>query len=747
MTQTLFAALQLEGARGLWAVVWLILVLAGAAFLYWTYRGIFQRSERRLTWWLLLLRGAGLLMLILMLVKPTWTRESEQVEPGRVALIIDNSRSMGLPDESGASRYDRARAAAEKIQKELASSSGARLAVDLYDLTPNRTARPLTELPKEPTVDATDLTTPLRKALKRRRTRPMAAAILISDGADNSGRPDFRNWEDTGVPIHTIGFPRSVKLDLAVREPQEVPRSVLIHNDLSVGVPVAKVGQPALKATVTLRRGGEVLATKEVDLPAGDVEQLVPLTIRPDQPGEFEITAAVEAGVAETDTSNNAVNFRLNVVANPIKVLYLEGFLRYEYKYLKSHLEEDPDVSVVALPRRLSPDAPGGEGARGALTEEQLKNFDVVILGDMEGDYLTGSEYQALLGWLDGKNHSLLVMGGYHSFGPKGFRDKPLAAALPVVFATIENPQSEKPFALELTDKGKLHPIFQVNSDTVQSAKMWKEAVLDGMSLVQKAKSGAYVLAVNAAVQVEGQPAVAVAVQRAGGGGQVMMLCPDTTWKWSRLPRFQGQSDTLYGRFWSQTLRWLAGRAQDDQRPLLTVRTERPIYEANKKVTVRAIRQARPGTDLTGSQIAIEITDPKGKPLPGLVPKVDSADPDMARVEFYPPAAGVYRVSAELKAQNKLLANQNGEFRVQGADLEMSDPTTHPENLQAIKEATGGIYLDIDSAGEVVKHIERIERRTTQAQKTEFWNSPWLFTAFLTLVTGEWFLRRRNHLV
>jgi hypothetical protein len=316
-----------------------------------------------------------------------------------------------------------------------------------------------------------------------------------------------------------------------------------------------------------------------------------------------------------------------------------------------------------------------------------------------------------------------------------------------VVFASVTSPQTERPFALELTDKGKAHPIFQVNSDAVQSAKMWKEAVLDGMSIVQKAKPGADVLAVNSDVQIEGQPGVAAAVQRAGGGGQVMVLCPDTTWKWSRLPRFLGQGDTLYGRFWSQTLRWLAGRGQDEQRSLLAVRVERPIYEANKKVTVRAIRQGRPGTDLTGSEVSIAITDPKGKLLPGLVSKVDSADPDVARVEFYPGTAGMYRVSAELKSGNKMMANQNGEFRVQGSDLEMSDPQTHPENLQAIKEATGGVYLPIDRADEVVKNIERIERRTTQPHKTEFWNSPVLFAAFLALVTGEWFLRRRNHLV
>src|ERR1019366_8330192 len=121
---------------------------------------------------------------------------------------------------------------------------------------------------------------------------------------------------------------------------------------------------------------------------------------------------------------------------------------------------------------------------------------------------------------------------------------------------------------------------------------------------------GADVLATNPEAIVEGKPAVALAVQRAGGGGQVMVFCPDTTWKWSRSPRLlRGQEDTLYGKFWSQTIRWLAGRATDDSRPLLSVRTGQPVYEANKKVTIKVVRPRRPGTDLTGSQYVVNIKD------------------------------------------------------------------------------------------------------------------------------------------
>src|SRR4051794_40622005 len=280
-TSILFGAWRLEGFSGFGFLIWGLLFLFGSAFLVWTYRGIYERSGRRpLTWWLLGLRGAGVLLLVLMLARPTWTREREEVEPGRVAVVVDTSRSMSLPDGTGSTRYARAKLAAEELKREFAAKSkDGRLEVDFFDVT----GAPIKELPKEPLTDYTDLTRSLRQTLNRMRSRPLAGVVLISDGADNSGRPNFLDWEDTGVAIQTVGFSRAVELDLAVREPQAEKR-VIVQNETMVQVPVSKKGQAAVEATVTLRRGREVLATKDVKLPAGDVEQVISLSYKPEQP-------------------------------------------------------------------------------------------------------------------------------------------------------------------------------------------------------------------------------------------------------------------------------------------------------------------------------------------------------------------------------------------------------------------------------------------------------------------------------
>src|SRR5262249_38058626 len=157
---------------------------------------------------------------------------------------------------------------------------------------------------------------------------------------------------------------------------------------------------------------------------------------KPDTVGQFELTAAVEGPAGEVDLGNNAANVDLRVIKDPIRVLYIEGFLRNEYTFLVRHfVERDPDVQLAARPRRTSADGPEPTLPEGILDEKVLDKTDIVILGDMEGDYLTDAQYRALSKWLEGKNHSLIVLGGYASFGAKGLKGKPIADALPVVFS------------------------------------------------------------------------------------------------------------------------------------------------------------------------------------------------------------------------------------------------------------------------------------------------------------------------
>jgi uncharacterized membrane protein len=743
----LISTIELENVRHGW--LWLVMVGGGLLLLAATYRGIYERSRQRLAWALLALRLAGLAALLLALARPIWTHVSQLVDPGRVAVVVDDSLSMSLPDASGQPRYALATAAVEQLRQQINEADGdAAMTVECFNLT----GKPLYDaLPKEPTAERTDLVAAVRQAVGQLRAKPLAGVVLVSDGADNTGLDESQELADLPMPVYTVGFQPDVdssQLDLAVRN-VKAPERVIVQNEVKVDVLVVKTAGPAVEAVVSIRRGGSELASQRVALPAGSMEQLVSVPLKPAEPGTFVLTAAVAAEAGERLAANNAQHFPLQVDAEAIKVLYLEGFLRYEYKFLKARLEDDPDVRLVAIVRRANPEQTDASSQGNLLTAERLKDFEVVILGDMEGSFLTEAEYRALGEWIEA-GHSLLVLGGYRSFGPQGFRGTPLADALPVVFSDGPVAQSEDPFVLQLTEQGRQHPIFQITGDRAKDTALWSTSPqLLGSSMVERAKPGADVLAVNPGIVQQGQPAVVVATQRYGKG-HTLVIAADTTWRWSRLARLAGQADTLFAKFWSQTIRWLAGREMNDDRPPLVVATSRPDYEIGKPVEIRATRQSSDDAQLADAEPKVQIRDDAGKTFAVPV-HANSAEPDTFIGTWHATSGGRYRAEASLQKAGQTLANQAAEFLVYGSDLELADTSTNPERLRSMAKLTGGLYYDIHDAGRLAENIERRERRLTRVERTDLWDSgksqSVLFVFFLCALTAEWILRRRNHLV
>ncbi len=767
MSAHVLATLELQNVQKAWP--WLLLLLAVLALLAYTYRGMYERSGKRLTWGLAALRGGGVALLIAALARPAWIRSRELVDPGRVAVILDDSLSMSLADATGRSRYARARQALAELQQAVAREPGPRLELDVFDIE----GEPLPQgPPSEPRAERTDLSRALRGAAARLRARPLVALVLVSDGVDNTGIEQFSELAELPVPVYALGFApdeQAGRLDLALHAVR-APQRVMVDNECEITCEIAKTAGPALAATLAIKRGTEILASQEIDLPEGTSRQPIALRLRPREPGAFVLTAQIETEAGERLAANNLKHFPLQVDAEGIKVLYLEGYLRYEFRFLKNRLEEDPDINLAAVVRRANPQAAPALSAGNLLTEERLREFEVVVLGDMEANLLTTAEYEALVHWVEspapaGRRRALLVLGGYHSFGPAGLQATPLAKALPVTFAQQGPPQSEQPFVLEPTEAGRQHPMFQILEDRVQNAAMWAAAPpLAGCPLIESIKPGAEVLAVNPQVEVSGGPAPVVVVQRYGEG-RVMVLAADTTWRWSFLPRVAGQGDTLFARFWSQAIRWLAGRQMQMERPLLAVSTDRPDYALGTSAAIRivvdpdaaraaaassAVAGGQPAAAADAGEIICEVLDADGEPHTVPV-RATPADPNVLQGNFTASRAGRYRVLASLVTQGKTAANQAAEFLVHGSELELADTGTNRELLRSLARLTGGQYHDVADAAALGASLPRRERRTTVVDRGEFWTSPasrtLFFCCFLAAVTAEWILRRRHHII
>ena len=783
---------------------WVTAIALSIVVLVATYRGIHRRSGRRLAWLLLGMRVAGVLLLFMALVKPAWVALDVQTHRPSVAVVVDTSQSMSLPHRAsdsgpGGSRYARARGwlvdspAGERLRT--------RFDVHWFDIegTALGSGDLSRALPLEPSEEQTDPVRALRAvegATRGGRVPPVSGVVFLSDGRDTTGRGHYLGFGEYPLPVYAIGFrpaPRGAErgFDISV-DHVEAPSRTLVHNAVAIKALLSKDGGPEMDVPLSIQRSGTSLAVEHVHLPEGPYQELVTISFTPEAAGDFVLAARAAGHAGERTTHNNDRLFKLRVDAEPIRVLYIEGVLRQEYRYLRARLQNDPDVQLITFVRSANPQQASVWGALAAAeltTRDRLAKLDVVLLGDFEARMLDDSAYEALSSWVQ-EGGGLMVLGGYSNLGPGGLGDTALADVLPV--SLLQEPsgdlaQVERPFSFTLTPEGLGHPALVVTGDRAQDARLWSQLPrLGGVVATRGAKPGATVLArdpMPGAVSPEGAPLVVLATQ-GFGKGQVAALLADTTWRWSRIPRLSGAPDTMYVRFWSQMVRWLAGRDASDAGTALVVSTDQASYERARPVHIRVRRnpafvlpEARAAGDdetaadgpLAGEgpatasrgpepkpEVKISVRRPDGREAE-LPTRPDPTEPDAWAATYFADRGGRHQVEARLVVESPRglqdAANEVTEFFVTGSGLELDDPATNPTVLAQIARLTGGVYADIDDPEATEALVEAIPARSVERLRTTRSavfggrGSPVLFALFLGLMTAEWVIRRRNQLV
>ncbi|HUU10288.1 MAG TPA: glutamine amidotransferase [Phycisphaerae bacterium] len=744
---------------------WVVVTLGSLALLALTYLDIYRRSGRRLAWTLFIVRSLGLLALLVALVKPAWRHVVRETEPAEVAVILDDSQSMSLPPAGAraahATRYQQARWWLTESPAGRALAAGFRVRV--FDVA-GRELEGGTLAP-EPNAEQTDLVRAMRSVGSRLRGRNAAGVLLVSDGCDTTGRRNYMALQEYPLPVFALGFPSArgaaqASVDLAVRS-VDAPARTLVHNAVQVNVLVRKDGGGALEVPVYIERAGTPLVTERVALARGSTEKLVTLTLTPADPGDFVMSVRLGSPKNERTTANNTGLFKLRVDAQPIRVLYIEGVLRPEYKFLRQRLADDPDVDLITFVRAASPDQASVAGVLAGselVTAERLKKINVVLLGDFESRMLDPAAYRALRDWVEAGG-GLMILGGYRNLSADGLVRTPLADLLPIETAAGGIEQIDEPFRFRLTPDGRRHPALAVTGDMSRDAALWEGLPeLQGIVAVKGAKPGATVLArhpLRDPLSAGGEGYVVLASQ-AFGKGAVVVFTADTTWRWSRLTRLTGRPDTLYVRFWSQMVRWLAHRDVVSERTALTVSTASASYQRGQRVTVTVRRNPAvmlPGEEGGETSLALTVAAPDGRTAP-LVPAADLADPNGWTATYFPDRGGRFEVAARLlRAAGEGtadVATQRTEFLVEGSKIELEDPTPNVAVMGQIARLTGGTYAELDdekATGDLVAALPAAPRVVRKTRTTQMWNSPALFMVFLVLICAEWVVRRRNHLV
>jgi uncharacterized membrane protein/cell division protein FtsB len=734
------------------------LLVAGLAMLL-VVRPTAELSGRR---WLTLiaLRLVAILFISIALLQPSIVQTVEKQQSAVVALMFDKSRSMTLPYLSqGQSRWE-AQLSLLKDNEPLLNEVADKyeLNVFAYDdkLIPLERTDGSWNWPAAANGGLTDIGSTLFDVAEQQRGKRVAAFILMGDGRQTAYNPqvEIQNAQravgERALHALPLGPPGDSMQSQDVMV-ENLPDSyrMFVKNELVIRGVIGTRGYVNKEIDVTLtvedsEGNQEILPVKKVMPREDDAQMGVEFSYVPQSPGQYRLTLAAAKQPGELVTRNNELSAFLTVSGGGLKVLYLEGALRPEQKFLRRSLAESEDIELdfrwfSSRNRDAWPvtfDAPLAES-----------DYDVIILGDLDSAALGEKNLKDIMQAVE-NGKGLIMTGGYHSFGPGGYQREfsggvSFGNLLPVLMGDKEKQDFDRPIQrdLHLTGPLKVQPLEQhfLTELAAGSANLETWEALPPLTGANKFAG----VSSRGRVLVETTDGDAILVIGNYGSGRVAAFAADSTWRWW----MQGHKDA-HLRFWRTMILWLGQRDQEQENDVWVSLQKRRVLPRSKLEFVAGANSA------TGASMDATFTA-KWISAGGDSKSLSTTSTDVGRVEgdfSAPEKPGSYEVIVQARRGDKLIGEAKSRFMVEDQDVELSNPAPdfkQMEQLAAATTAAGGSVLAPEQFADLLRQLRDAPPlfRVEQQQRWQLFDdalSAWLFViAFVSLLTAEWFLRKR----
>ena len=730
-------------ASSLVAAVIVGAIMAAVIFTYRTVRGKGTLRDRVI---LTGLRMAALALVLFCLFRPTLIVRAAVPQQNVVAVLLDDSRSMQIPDWNGMPRGEFLRQQFGAADQPLLRALSDRFLVRVFRFS---TAAGRLNSANELSFNGsqTKLGTALEGAREELAGLPVSGVILVSDGADTSADAltnALLGMKAEKLPVFTVGvgsteLTKDIQIDRV-----SVPRSVLKGASLLVDAVVTHAGYSGQTIRVDVEDDGRIVGSEEVRLPADDSPITVRVRATAEDPGPRVFRFRVAPQADEVVTQNNQREALIDVRDGVERILYFEGEPRFEMKFLNRAVVDDKNLRVVTLQRtadnkyqRLLVEGPEELAGGFPKTREELFAYRGLILGSTEAGLFSGDQLQMIADFVDTRGGGLLMLGGPRSFAEGGYGGTPVADALPLAIDPATRASEPSLFArlnVAPTRAGQTHAATQIASSEAASIARWRD--LPQVTVVNAplpAKPGATVLLTG--TDDGGRGHAVLAAQQYGRGKALAFLAQDS-WQW-QMHASVPLEDMTHENFWRQMLRWLV----DGVPSTVEARTTAERVEPGEPVTIEATVADKAFVELNDAAVVARVTLPSGAETE--VPMQWTGERDgLYRGSFVSSENGAYDITVDATRAGEAVGAGVTHVRAVPSDAEYFDPTMHEAPLRRIAEETGGRFYTPETAQGLAEDVRYAGRGVTSVEERELWNMPIVLILLVGLVCAEWGYRR-----
>ncbi len=763
----------------------ILVVIGCAALIVWLYRREGSASE----WLKMFLAGLRIsLVLLALFMLSEAVLSVDRTGLPYFVVMVDDSASQQLVDQYA---DPKARVVAAELAKLAGHPEADRLAmaqgllarddgailrelqkkhrVRLYLVS--SAARPLAEIDKpgdvapalaklkkvEATGEQSRLGSGIRQVLTELRGVPPTAIVLLTDGQTTEGETVARAAEFAarkGVPLYPIGLgdpeaPRDLELsELLVDDVVFVDDLVRFQPKLtSRGFAKQGLTVRLKQKTPTPSDPNAVKELETIRLPAPPDGQPTRVEIghRPRETGQITYVVEVDPKPRELQAGNNRIEKTITVREEKLKVLYADSEPRYEFRYLKTFLDRERTIELNVVLQSSDPQYSNQD--RAALptfpsSKDDLFAYDAVILGDVDPGFLSTSQMEHLAEFVTDRGGGVLFVAG-ENYDPLRYKGTPLEILLPVELAEARNPVAVAgtiaSFRPSLTVEGRANPIFRFGDDEVTSARIWAGLPeLQWYFETPRKKPAAVVLAEHPKL-VGPEGPLPLMVYQIVGSGKSMFHAVDDTWRW----RFR-VGDRYFGRFWTQTIRFLARSKILGQRKA-EIQTGRRRYLRSQPIEIK-VRFPNPSDAPSGGEVAVEV-ERKGHGSRRMTLKSSAGTRNLFE--------GVISQAVEGEYEVQLLPPPVLEGALPSTTFGVDPPAgerertqmNEPELVRAATTSGGKFYTPVD-AGSLLGDLPKPQQVPLDTDPPiPLWNTWPVLALFLVLLSTEWVLRKRARMV
>ncbi len=766
------------------------LALACLALVFFVYRR--DGRGRGIRIFLGCLRGLLLAVILVLLNRPVLTLTRTRTEPSVLAVLVDDSSSMRVPDV-GPKTAPVARLSA--VDQALAGDDAGLLRAlakrhDLRLYRFDRDASPLADVRQaaaghaadvgpavdalaklKPTGDSTQVLPSILTVLQDLQGQRVAGVVVLTDGRDTPARAvgdALDQLKAYGVKVFPVAVgsdrpPRNIEM-----QGMEVDDVAFKGDVVSVRAQVRGTGYEAGHAvTVVLKdkKTGATLidpdgkpAERTIALP-NDKPQDVELQWKPAAVGNVDVVCEAVKQPGEIDDDDNSRTAPVSVLDAKVSVLYVDGYPRWEYRYLKNEMIRDKSMEISCL--LASADASflqegtkslpsSARAASGHFpdTLPELLEYDVVVIGDVDPRYFSDAQLQLISDFV-GRGGGFYMVAGPR-FAPQAYRNTAIEPILPVSIGRVEETPPGTPitegFRPVVTKAGMNTSIFRFLGDRDQNDRYLR----DDLPLVYwychgvtaKPSVGEVLAEHPTDIGPDGRKAPILVAGRYGG--RTLFSSIDESWRW----RFY-TGESTFDTYWVQQLRYLARGRKIGQRRL-TFTADQPVYELGNPVrlTLRVIDPSL--LKQLPDQVRVEVKDAAGHTIrietllrqePGTTADGKPAGlGDVYSGSFVADAAGRFSVSLPPIASG--VDMMDVPLSIVLPRMELVDPQVDTVQLSRLASETLGKdvpFADIDTQLPLIPSAAKVLPDITGQP---LWAAPLTLALFVLVIGTEWVVRK-----